>query len=189
MLGHNVNCVRLKSWFVFDFLATKVWQSSSETHASELPDFVVLMLPRWIFRTIQRRPRNASLISWCPLVLRSSHLCAPEISDDVQLERIISDMEQISNTSGITHRNSVVGNIGRAINDCHILESSFQAILENKSNFELDGPKIQVALQKFAQLETISRLGVAKYSEAVDEAMVLLEKCKPSMYPQATAVE
>ena len=49
-------------------------------------------------------------------------------------------------------------------------------------------PKIQVALQKFAKLETISGLGVAKYSEAVDEAMALIEKYKPSMYPQA-AVE
>ena len=66
-------------------------------------------------------------------------LCAPEISDDLQLERITSDLEQISNTSEITPRNSVVGNIGRAINDSHILGSSFQAILENKSNFKNEG--------------------------------------------------
>ena len=116
-------------------------------------------------------------------------LCAPEISDDLQLERIISDMEQISNTSEITHRNSVVGNIGSAINDCHIWGSSFQAILENKSNFKNDGPKIQAALQKLAKLETISGMGVAKYSEPVDEAMASVEKYKPLMYPQATAVE
>ena len=75
----------------------------------------------------------------------------------------------------------MVGNIGRAINDSHILGSSFQEILENKSNFKNNGPKIQAALQILAKLETISGVGVAKYSEAVDEAMALIEKYKPSM--------
>ena len=46
----------------------------------------------------------------------------------------------------------MVSNIGRAINDSHILRSSFQAILENKSNFKNDGPKTQAALQKLAKL-------------------------------------
>ena len=101
-------------------------------------------------------------------------LCAPEISDDLQLERTISDLEQIASISEITHRDSVVGNIGRASNDRHLWGSSFQAILENKSSFKNDGQKIQAALQKLAKLETITGVGVAMYSEAVDEAMALI---------------
>ena len=61
--------------------------------------------------------------------------------------------------------------------------------MENKSNSKNDEPKIQAALQKHAKLETVSGVGVAKYSEAVGEAMASIEKYKPSMYPQATAVE
>ena len=44
MLGHDVICVSFKNWFVLDFLATKVRQSSSETHVSELRDVAVHML-------------------------------------------------------------------------------------------------------------------------------------------------
>ena len=145
--------------------------------------------PRWIFRTIQRLPMNASLNTWCPLALCSTH-CASCVR---QRSATSCSWSASSATWNIfrTYLRSHTGTqcIGRAINDSHILDSSFQAILENKSNFKNDGPKIQAALQKLAKLETIGGVGVAKYSEAVDEAMALIEKYKPSMYPQATAVE
>ena len=92
-------------------------QSSSETHVSELRDVAVHMLAALDLQHDTETPKESIidlLVSTRTVLDTLRFLCAPEISDDLQLERIISDLEQISNPSEITHRNSVLGNIGRA---------------------------------------------------------------------------
>ena len=178
MLGHDVVC--------------EIRKSSSETHVSGLRDVAVHMLAALDLQVDAETPEECVidlLVSTRTVLDTLRFLCAPEIGDDLHLEPTTSNLEEISSTSEITHRNSVVGNNGCAIDDSHILDSSFQSILENKSNFKNDGPNIKAALQKLAKLLTITGVGVAKYSEAVDEAMALIEKYKPSMYPQTTAVK
>ena len=61
-----------------------------------------------------------------------------------------------------------------------------------KSNFKKDGPGGQAALQKLAKRETVSECEEwpnETNAGKVGEARASIEKYKPSMYPQATAVE